>query len=116
MSIEPPAGMNERADEPTRSELDASTGALIVEFGSRSCGHCRAAQPLIADALAAHPDVRRLQVEDGRGRRLGRSYGVKLGPTLVFLRDGREIARLVRPAGTPDIARALSAIDPAPAA
>ena len=107
MSIEPPAGMNERADEPTRSELDASTGALIVEFGSRSCGHCRAAQPLIADALAAHPDVRRLQVEDGRGRRLGRSYGVKLWPTLVFLREGTEVARLVRPQGSEGIRDAL---------
>ncbi len=116
MSTEPLSEMDEQANEPTRSELNASTGAVIVEFGSRSCGHCRAAQPLIAAALAAHPNVRRLKVEDGRGRRLGRSYGVKLWPTLVFLRDGREVARLVRPAGTPDIARALTAIDPAPAA
>jgi len=116
MSIESLSEMDEHADEPTRSELDASTGAVIVEFGSRSCGHCRAAQPLIAAALAAHPNVRRLKVEDGRGRPLGRSYAVKLWPTLVFLRDGRVVARLVRPAGTPDIARALSAIDAAPTA
>ncbi|WP_256659840.1 thioredoxin family protein, partial [Pseudomonas sp. LS-2] len=35
--------------------------------------------------------------EDGSGRRLGRSFGVKLWPTLVFMRDGQEVARLVRP-------------------
>jgi thioredoxin 1 len=37
--------------------------------------------------------VRHVKVEDGSGRRLGRSFGVKLWPTLVFLRDGREVAR-----------------------
>ena len=31
------------------------------------------------------------------GRRLGRSYKVKLWPTLIFLKDGVEAARLVRP-------------------
>ena len=104
------------ANEPTRSELDALAGPALVEFGSSWCGHCRAAQPSIAAALAAHPGVRHFKVEDGRGRPLGRSYGVKLWPTLVFLRDGREMARLVRPAGAADIAQALAAVDAAPAA
>ena len=31
---------------------------------------------------------------DASGRPLGRSFKVKLWPTLVFLRDGREIERL----------------------
>jgi thioredoxin 1 len=56
--------------------------------------------------------VPHVKVEDGSGRRLGRSFGVKLWPTLVFLRDGRELARLVRPTREAEIARALAAIDP----
>ena len=104
-----------RTNEPTRSEIDAMAGATVVEFGSAWCGHCRAAQPLIAAALAAHPGVHRVKVEDGRGRPLGRSFGVKLWPTLVFLRDGREVARLVRPASVRDIERALAATDTPPA-
>jgi thioredoxin 1 len=43
--------------------------------------------------------VRHIRVEDGRGRPLGRSFRVKLWPTLVFLKDGKEVARLVRPSG-----------------
>lgn len=84
-------------DEPTRDEIDALRGPHVVEFGAAWCGFCQAAQPVIADALADFPHVRHTKIEDGRGKRLGRTFGVKLWPTLVFLRDGREVARLVRP-------------------
>jgi len=88
------------------------TGATVIEFGAAWCGVCRATQPAIAAALAQHPAVRHLRIEDGPGRPLGRSFGVKLWPTLVFLRDGRETARLVRPRDAATIDRALDAIDP----
>ena len=98
--------------EPKRAEVDAMPGATLLEFGSPWCGWCRRAQPLIAQALAAHPQVKHIKVADASGRRLGRSYGVKLWPTLVFLRDGKETARLVRPDESTEIAAALAAIDP----
>jgi len=47
--------------------------------------------------------VRHLKIEDGPGRPLGRSFRVKLWPTLVFLRDGVEVARVVRPADAKQI-------------
>lgn len=93
--------------EPSRDEIDASRGALLIEFGSPYCGYCRAAQAPLADALADHPSVRHLKIEDGRGRRLGRSFAVKLWPTLVFLRDGQECERLVRPHAVAPIRAAL---------
>lgn len=85
------------AQEPTRAEVDALEGATVLEFGSVNCGYCRVAQPLLEQAFAGHPEVQHIKVEDGSGRRLGRSFGVKLWPTFVFLKDGREVARLVRP-------------------
>lgn len=81
----------------TRAEADALDGISLLEFGTNWCGYCRAAQPIIAQALAGRPEVRHLTIEDGPGRPLGRSFRVRLWPTLVFLRDGTEFARLVRP-------------------
>ncbi len=93
------------------AEVDQLEGATVLEFGSPWCGYCRAAQPLIATALADHPGVRHLKIADASGKRLGRSFGVKLWPTLVFLKDGKEISRLVRPREANAIGDALSAID-----
>ena len=100
------------AIEPARTAIDALAGPTVVEFGSPTCGHCRAARPLIASALEAHPKVRHIKVEDGSGRPLGRSFKVKLWPTLVFLNGGKEIARLVRPREEELIGAALAQIDP----
>jgi len=97
--------------EPTRAEIDALDEPLLIEFGAAWCGHCQAAQPLIAAALASHPPLRHIRIEDGAGRRLGRSFGVKLWPTLIFLRHGSERARLVRPADSAAIEQALAQID-----
>jgi thioredoxin 1 len=99
------------APEPKRAEVDALEGATLLEFGSPWCGWCRRAQPLIAQALSAHPGVRHIKIADASGRRLGRSFGVKLWPTLVFLRDGSEAARLVRPHDAAAISDALAQID-----
>jgi thioredoxin 1 len=98
--------------EPLRAEVDALAGPAVLEFGASWCGYCRAAQPLIAQALASHSNVRHIKVEDGSGRPLGRSFGIKLWPTLVFLKDGKEATRLVRPHSLDQIRQALDRIVP----
>jgi thioredoxin 1 len=96
--------------DPPRAEIEALAGPTLLEFGSNTCGICSATQPRVQEALAAHAGVRHVKIEDGRGRRLGRSFGVKLWPTLVLLREGREVGRLVRPHNSQDIAQALAAL------
>jgi thioredoxin 1 len=93
--------------QPGRDEIDAFVGDSVVEFGTNWCGICQAAQADIEAALTGVPGLRHLRVEDGKGRPLGRSYGVKLWPTLVFLRNGREVSRVVRPRGSDELARAV---------
>ena len=97
--------------EPAREEVDRLPGATVIEFGSPYCGYCSAAQQHLIAAFEGHPGVRHLKIADGRGRRLGRSFRVKLWPTLVFLRDGAELARVVRPGDAAPIREALARIE-----
>lgn len=104
--------MDYTQDPPTREQVDATQGPLVLEFGTEWCGFCRAAQPVIASAFVRHPGVTHLKVEDGPGRALGRSYKVKLWPTLIFLSNGQEVARLVRPNDSQAIDDALGRLEP----
>jgi len=82
----------------------------VLEFGTSWCGYCQAAQPLIAAGLAGQSGLKHLKVEDGKGRPLGRSFQVKLWPTLIFLRDGKESERVVRPTSADQIRNAVRRI------
>ena len=96
--------------EAVRAEIDALHGATVLEFGTAWCGYCVAAQPLISTALSDQPSVRHIKVEDGSGRPLGRSFKVKLWPTLIFIVNGIEIARVVRPTDVDSLQQALAAM------
>ena len=82
---------------PSREEIDRTSGLVLLEFGTTSCGHCRALAPRVAELLDRHPEVRHFKVEDGPGRPLGRSFQVRMWPSLVFLRDGQVVSQLARP-------------------
>ncbi len=86
-----------REEEPTREEIDRSRGLLVLEFGAGWCGHCQALSPTLEELLSKRTDVRHVRIADGRGKPLGRSFRVKLWPTLVLLRDGQVVDQLVRP-------------------
>lgn len=92
----------------SRDQLDRRAGAVVVQFGTNWCGWCRAAEPEIEKAFADRPDLERIKVEDGPGRPLGRSFQIKLWPTLVFIRDGQVVARVTRPQSRSVIAEALA--------
>jgi thioredoxin 1 len=95
---------------PSRADVDALPGVTVIEFGTDWCGYCQGAQASIIKAFGPHADVRHLKIEDGPGRPLGRSFKVKLWPTLVFMRDGAELARVVRPRSAEEIADAFAAL------
>jgi thioredoxin 1 len=95
---------------PSRADVDALAGVTVIEFGTDWCGFCQGAQPAIRDAFGLHPGTRHLKIEDGPARPLGRSFKVKLWPTLIFMRDGVEVTRVVRPNDAAEIEEAFTAL------
>jgi len=90
-------------NELTREEIDASTQPTVLEFGASWCGYCQSAQRDITAVMSKRPGLRHIKVEDGKGKPLGRSFQVKLWPTLVYIEKGVEVGRVVRPASTAEI-------------
>src|SRR5690554_5392465 len=85
-------------EEPlTVDQIGELTGNTLLEFGAPWCGHCQAASPAIKEVVTEQSGLRHIKIYDGKGKRLGRAFKVKLWPTLILLRDGIEVARLVRP-------------------
>lgn len=95
--IEMTAAYLDETQAPTREDVERMPGLVLLEFGTEWCGFCRAAAPQVANLLRAHADVRHLKVEDGPGRPLGRSFGVRLWPNFVLLQDGAVVRQLARP-------------------
>ncbi|MGZ8271629.1 MAG: thioredoxin family protein [Methylotenera sp.] len=102
--------ITDQINEPSRADIDQLKGSIMLEFGARWCGYCQAAQSIITSSIVNYPHIRHIKIEDGKGRRLGRSYSVKLWPTLIFIKNGFEIKRLVRPIDSDEVANALELI------
>lgn len=87
---------------PSIDEINAMQGLAILEFGTSWCEHCQAASPAVKEVLS-NESFSHIKVMDGKGKILGRLFKVKLWPTLILLKDGSEIARVVRPVSASEV-------------
>lgn len=83
-------------EAPSLDDINGLSGVALLEFGAPWCGHCQAAHAAAKEVINEQSDVLHIKVFDGKGKRLGRQFGVKLWPTLILLRDGEEVGRIVR--------------------
>lgn len=95
-------------DAPTFEQVSELVGDTLLEFGAPWCEHCQAASSAVQEALTEHPELPHIKVYDGKGKPLGRAFKVKLWPTLILLRDGKEIDRLVRPLRVDEVRQLVS--------
>ena len=95
-------------DAPTPEQVSGLAGDTILEFGTPWCGYCQAAQPAVQEVLTEYTEISHIKVYDGKGKRLGRSFRVKLWPTFILLHNGKEVGRLVRPSHVDEVRRLLA--------
>lgn len=95
-------------EAPTFEQISELQGDALLEFGAPWCEHCQEACPAIKEVIKEHSEMSHIKIYDGKGKRLGREFKVKLWPTLILLRNGKEVGRIVRPT-QPDDVRQLTA-------
>lgn len=92
----------------TFAQVGELHGDVLLEFGAPWCGHCQAASSAINEVVSEYSALRHIKIYDGKGKRLGRMFKVKLWPTLILLHDGHEVDRLVRPLRSDEIRQLMS--------
>jgi len=92
----------------TAEQVSQLPGMTVLEFGAPWCTHCQAAGAAVEAAITEHTAVSHIRIYDGKGKRLGRVFKVKLWPTLIYLREGVEVARVIRPTQVNEIRQLIS--------
>ena len=92
-------------EAPSLEQIESLTGEALLEFGVPWCPHCQLAMKAIEEVLSelSFKDLPHIKILDGKGKPLGRSFKVKRWPTLIWLRDGKEVARIERPLRASDM-------------
>jgi thioredoxin 1 len=73
----------------------ARPGLVMLDFWQESCAPCRALEPRLAEFADQHPGAfTGYRVDVDADRRSVEAFDVMSIPTVVLLRDGREVARL----------------------
>ena len=110
LALQPHAASLLAAAEEAQASVDSTSGLLRGSLKVNVPFALAAVllAPMLTNFLKRYPDLRHIKVEDGPGRRLGRSFRVKLWPTLILMRGGQETGRVVRPTTAREISELLA--------
>jgi len=90
-------------EHPEIAEVDTEgfaelpkAGVLAIDFTAAWCGPCKVMKPVLAGLAAEYAGRARIVAIDvDREQVVSQHYNVRSMPTLVILRDGREVGRIV---------------------
>jgi thioredoxin 1 len=84
------------SDESFQAEVAEVEGLVMVDFTADWCPPCRMLAPLVEQVAASHAGTLRVGVldMDANPATVAR-YQVRAAPTLLFLRQGVEVGRVV---------------------
>ena len=106
--LEGPAGPVEITDSTFAEQVERSTTLVLLDLWAEWCGPCHMLAPTIAQLsseLAGRVKVAKLNIDENP--RTASRFGVRSIPTLLVLKDGKEVDRLVGVQPKQEIVRRL---------
>ncbi|CAA3002626.1 thioredoxin H-type 1-like [Olea europaea var. sylvestris] len=68
---------------------------VVIDFTASWCGPCRVISPIFAEIAKKTPHVIFLKVDVDELRDVAEEFNVEAMPTFLFLKDGKEVDRVV---------------------
>lgn len=97
--------MAQQITDQNAPELFASGKLVVVDFWATWCGPCQRIAPLVeqlAEEYAGRAVIGKYNVDEGET--LSAEFGVRNIPTLIFVKDGKLLDRMVGAGNKADIA------------
>ncbi|MGL4950360.1 MAG: thioredoxin [Mycoplasma sp.] len=76
-------------------EAGLDKGVVLVDFFAEWCGPCKMLLPIIDDIANTWKDGKVIKVNIDDIPELAEKFGVQTIPTLVYLKDGKEVERSI---------------------
>ncbi len=80
-------------DLANEDELQCEVG--VIKFGATWCGPCKKLEPVLTQLETEFPNITFMAVDLDQSPTLAKKYKIKSIPTLLFLKKGQEVERII---------------------
>ena len=82
-------------EENFESEVLQSDKTVLIDFYADWCGPCKVLSPIVEEFASENPDIKVVKVNVDEAQNLAMNYEVMSIPTLVVIKDGKEVNRTI---------------------
>ena len=87
--------ITEENEENFESEVLQSDKTVLIDFYADWCGPCKVLSPIVEEFASENPDIKVVKVNVDEAQNLAINYEVMSIPTLVVIKDGKEVNRTI---------------------
>lgn len=92
-------------------ELSAKGQLMLVDFGAQWCGPCKAVSPIVdelSDKYGSEAVIGKVDIDENPD--LCEKFGIRNIPTILFIRDGEVVDKIVGAVAKEKISEKLTAL------
>jgi thioredoxin 1 len=76
-------------------DKETQIGTVIIDFTAEFCGPCKTIIPILNELSEEFKDIKFINIDIEKSSEVTTKFNIRSVPTLILLKDGKEIRRLV---------------------